>query len=365
MTAHATREEGDSIVAVEGLAVWHGPVPAVRSLDLTVRRSEILTLLGPSGCGKTTTLRAIAGLEAPRGGRIAIDGRTVFDAGRGVNLPPEKRGLSMVFQSYAIWPHLTVFENVAFGFRARGIGGDRVREAVRRSLALVGLDALAERPATRLSGGQQQRVALARAIACDPGVILLDEPLSNLDAQLRLAMRAELKELQRKLSLTAIYVTHDQEEALVLSDRILVMRQGEVEQAGAPAEIREAPASRFVAEFMGVRNIFPCMVAGGQGGRPVAMLTGGVRLETRAAATSTGPTFVCFRPTSVRLFAAANGGGYPGTLVRRALLGDLMQSVVRSGELEICAHHFPGDGLSEGDSVRWSVAPDACFLVRA
>ena len=200
-----------SAVAVEALTVVHGSVPAVRDVSFTARRGEVLTLLGPSGCGKTTTLRAIAGLETPRQGRITIGDRTAFDAVHGDNLPPERRGLSMVFQSYAIWPHMTVFENVAFGLRARGVANGELPGAVQRSLDLVGLGALADRPATRLSGGQQQRVALARSIAGDPAVILLDEPLSNLDAQLRLAMRVEFKALQRRLELTAIYVTHDQE----------------------------------------------------------------------------------------------------------------------------------------------------------
>jgi iron(III) transport system ATP-binding protein len=224
-------------VVVDALTVAHGAVPAVRDISFTALRGQLLTLLGPSGCGKTTTLRAIAGLETPRQGRIAIGGHAVFDSARGENLAPERRGLAMVFQSYAIWPHMTVFQNVAFGLRARGLASRDLPEAVRRSLDLVGLGSFADRPATRLSGGQQQRVALARSIAGDPAVVLLDEPLSNLDAQLRLAMRAEFKALQRRLELTAIYVTHDQEEALVLSDRILVMRDGIIEQEGTPAEI--------------------------------------------------------------------------------------------------------------------------------
>ena len=201
-------------VVVDALTVAHGAVPAVRDISFAALRGQLLTLLGPSGCGKTTTLRAIAGLETPRQGRIAIGGHAVFDSARGENLAPERRGLAMVFQSYAIWPHMTVFQNVAFGLRARGLASRDLPEAVRRSLDLVGLGSFADRPATRLSGGQQQRVALARSIAGDPAVVLLDEPLSNLDAQLRLAMRAEFKALQRRLELTAIYVTHDQEEAL-------------------------------------------------------------------------------------------------------------------------------------------------------
>jgi iron(III) transport system ATP-binding protein len=229
---------------VEGLVVRYGPVIAVDGIGFRVERGEHLTLLGPSGCGKTTTLRAIAGLEAPSAGRIVIDGMPVCDVVAGQNVPPERRGLSMVFQSYAIWPHMTVFENVAFGFRVRGIARGKARPAVERALALVDLAGLADRPATRLSGGQQQRVALARAIAYDTKIVLLDEPLSNLDAQLRLQMRTELRDLRRRLGFTAIYVTHDQEEAFALSDRIIVMRGGRIEQQGTPSEIHRAPCTR-------------------------------------------------------------------------------------------------------------------------
>jgi iron(III) transport system ATP-binding protein len=350
-------------VAVEGLAVAHGAVQAVRSLGLAAQGGEVVTLLGPSGCGKTTTLRAIAGLETPSAGRIAIDGRTVFDAAAGIDLPPEQRGLSMVFQSYAIWPHMTVFENVAFGLRARRAKRGDIAASVRRGLDSVGLGAFADRPATQLSGGQQQRVALARAIAGNPGVILLDEPLSNLDAQLRLAMRAEFKELQRRLGLTAIYVTHDQEEALVLSDRILVMRDGLVEQMGTPAEIHDTPRTRFVADFVGVRNILPCEVRR-DGDRAVALLDGGVRLGVSGKAPD-GAGCVCFRPISVRLSPHPEAGAAAATLTGATYLGDWMQYELRAGELTICARTLPRGDLKEGAKVFWSVPPDACFLVLA
>ena len=319
-------------VAVEALTVAHGSVPAVRAISFTARRGEVLTFLGPSGCGKTTTLRAIAGLETPRQGRIAIGGQTVFDAARSENLPPERRGLAMVFQSYAIWPHMTVFENVAFGLRARGVASRDLPDAVRRSLDLVGLGAFADRPATRLSGGQQQRVALARSIAGDPAVILLDEPLSNLDAQLRLTMRAEFKALQRRLELTAIYVTHDQEEALVLSDRILVMRDGIIEQEGTPAEIHDAPKSRFVAEFVGVSNILPCDVAGPQDAA-IAVLSGGVQLPVRDQ-WHRGSACVCFRPINVRISRDPRRVRASGDGDGASYLGDLMQYELRSRDLQ-------------------------------
>jgi iron(III) transport system ATP-binding protein len=350
-------------VIIEALTVAHGSVPAVRDVSFTARRGEIMTLLGPSGCGKTTTLRAIAGLETPRQGRITIGNRIAFDAGNGANLPPEKRGLSMVFQSYAIWPHMTVFENVAFGLRARGIANGELPGAVRRSLDLVGLAAFADRAATRLSGGQQQRVALARSIAGDPAVILLDEPLSNRDAQLRLAMRAEFKALQRRLELTAIYVTHDQEEALVLSDRVVVMRDGVIEQAGTPAEIHDAPKSRFVAEFVGVSNILPCDVSE-QNGTPVALHPSGVRLATRPSDLR-GSACICFRPINVRLSLSPDPSAQSATVISASYLGDLMQYELRSGDLVICARGLPNSELVEGAAVFWSVPPEACFLVPA
>jgi iron(III) transport system ATP-binding protein len=350
-----------SAVIVEAVSVAHGSVPAVREVSFTAPRGEVLTLLGPSGCGKTTTLRAIAGLETPQQGRITIGNRTAFDAANRTNLPPERRGLSMVFQSYAIWPHMTVFENVAFGLRARGVANAELPEAVRRSLDLVGLAAFADRPATRLSGGQQQRVALARSIAGDPAVILLDEPLSNLDAQLRLAMRAEFKALQRRLGLTAIYVTHDQEEALVLSDRIMVMRDGVIEQSGTPAEIHDAPSSRFVAEFVGVSNILPCDVIAASGA-PIAMLDGGVRLSVRPT-DLTGSACVCFRPINVRLSSRPDPSAQAATVSSASYLGDLMQYELRCGDLAICARGLPNPELIAGTTVFWSVAAESCFLV--
>ena len=350
-------------VVVEDLAVGHGPIEAVRSLSFSAQRGEVVTLLGPSGCGKTTTLRAIAGLETPRAGRMGIDRRMVFDAATGIDLPPEQRGVSMVFQSYAIWPHMTVFENVAFGLRARATKRGEIAASVQRGLKSVGLADFANRPATRLSGGQQQRVALARAIACNPSVILLDEPLSNLDAQLRMEMRAQFKELQHRLELTAVYVTHDQEEALVLSDRILVMRDGLVEQTGTPAEIHDRPRTRFVADFVGVRNIFPCDVER-NGDAASAVLDGGVRLPVRGSAPD-GASCVCFRPISVRMSPQPETGAVEARLTRATYLGDLMQYELRAGELQICARALPRGDLVEGATVFWSVPPHACFLVTA
>jgi iron(III) transport system ATP-binding protein len=357
------RDAVQGAVVVERLEVAHGAVVAVRGISLAARHGEVVTLLGPSGCGKTTTLRAIAGLETPTAGHIAICDRVVFDRARGVDLPPERRGLSMVFQSYAIWPHMTVFENVAFGLRARGVRGAELTDAVRRGLDSVGLSAQSDRPASRLSGGQQQRVALARAIAAKPGVILLDEPLSNLDAQLRLAMRAEFKALQTRLGLTAIYVTHDQEEAFVLSDRIAVMRDGIIEQWGSPASIHETPATRFVADFVGVRNVLPCAVRP-EGDGFATLLDGGIELRARGPAPP-GDACVCFRPLFVSLSTDQPPGALPATIISAVYLGELMQYELSANGVEICARGLPRAEFHPGASVFWSVPPDACFLVAA
>lgn len=226
-------------------------VPAVEEVSFHVHPGEFFTLLGPSGCGKTTTLRLAAGLEEPDDGEIRLRGAPIASPRRGIFLPPDKRQMGMVFQSYAIWPHLTVFENVAFPLRVRREPPGAVRQRVLEALELVGLRGLEERGATELSGGQQQRVALARALVYTPTLLLLDEPLSNLDAKLREQMRFELRALQRKLSLAILYVTHDQTEAMTLSDRIAVMQRGHFEQVGTPDEVYERPATPFVGDFLG------------------------------------------------------------------------------------------------------------------
>jgi ABC-type Fe3+/spermidine/putrescine transport system ATPase subunit len=242
-------------IEVDRLQLYYGNVPAVRGVSFNVLPGEQLTLLGPSGCGKTTTLRAIAGLEQPTAGEICIDGVTVYSSQHGINIRAEKRGLSMVFQSYAIWPHMTVFENVAYGLRVRRTAAAEIAERVDHALEMVQMRSFASRRAAQLSGGQQQRVALARAFVFSPSVLLFDEPLSNLDAKLRADMRIELRELQHRLGITSVYVTHDLEEALAMSDRIVVMRDGLIEQTGTPDEIYRLPNSTFVADFVGSANL--------------------------------------------------------------------------------------------------------------
>lgn len=251
----------------------HDATKAINGLDLTIEEGEFFVLLGPSGCGKTTTLRCVAGLEQPDGGEIVIGDRTVDRPQGGVWVPPEERGVGMVFQSYALWPHMTVRQNVEYPLRARqraggkSGGADTLRRQANNAMALVGLDAHAERYPAALSGGQQQRVALARAIAAEPELLLFDEPLSNLDAQLRLKLRIDLRRIQREVGHTAIYVTHDQSEALAVADRIAVMKQGRLEQLGTPSEIFLAPASRFVAGFVGFDNFIAAHRAGTEGER--------------------------------------------------------------------------------------------------
>ena len=223
-------------IEVSELVIRYGDVVAVNGIGFTIQAGELVTLLGPSGCGKTSTLRAIAGLEDPSSGVIRLGGQTMYSSAERRNVPSEKRGLSMVFQSYAIWPHMTVAENVAYGLTLRKLPRAEVEQTVRRVLDMVRMSGYADRPASKLSGGQQQRIAVARAIAFSPTVLLFDEPLSNLDAKLRTEMRVELRELQRQLDITSVYVTHDQEEALAISDRIIVMDHGVIEQIGTPED---------------------------------------------------------------------------------------------------------------------------------
>jgi iron(III) transport system ATP-binding protein len=249
-----------SEVVLENVSRMFGGLAAVNGVNLKVATGEFVTLLGPSGCGKTTTLRMVAGLEETSAGRISIGNRIVNDPAKGVHVTPDRRRLGMVFQSYAIWPHMRVFDNVAYPLRVRRRPESEIKQRVETALKLVEMERFAERAATALSGGQQQRVAIARALVFEPEVLLLDEPLSNLDARLRTQMGDEFRSLQKRLGITALYVTHDQDEAMALSDRVVVMQRGAILQTGSPEQIYQQPASEAVASFFGSPNMLDATV---------------------------------------------------------------------------------------------------------
>jgi iron(III) transport system ATP-binding protein len=272
-------------VVIEGLVkIFEGGVRAVDDVSLTIPQGEFVTLLGPSGCGKTTTLNCVAGLERPDAGRIAVGTSVLTDVARSVVLEPERRDLGMVFQSYALWPHMSVFDNLAFGLRLRKVPRAEIATRIKSTLELVELAGLEKRYPYQLSGGQQQRVALARAVVAQPRVLLLDEPLSNLDAKVRERARFWLRDLQRRLGITAIYVTHDQAEALAISDRIAVMSAGRVLQYAPPSDIYERPTSRFVAEFIGRSSFLSGVVVGTSAGRIQVKLAGSGTVVSAATA---------------------------------------------------------------------------------
>ncbi len=311
-------------VAIESLAVRFGAVEVLRDVSLSIADGEFFCLLGPSGCGKTTLLRAVAGFVEPAAGRILFDGRPV----QGV--PPARRDTGLVFQNYALWPHLTVAQNVAFGLEVRKVPAPERERRVREALALVRMEHLAERQPNRLSGGQQQRVALARALVVQPAVLLLDEPLSNLDAGLRVELRAEIREIQRRTRRTAVYVTHDRAEALALADRIAILRDGRIEQLGAPEELYDRPISPFVAGFVGDCNRLFGEVAADEGGRVLVRGAWGA-VEARATGRERpapgAPAQLLLRPECLRLLPAAPSapGRLRGRIARRIFLGEVVQ----------------------------------------
>jgi iron(III) transport system ATP-binding protein len=348
-----------------------GTVNAVDGVNFSIAAGEIFTLLGPSGCGKTTTLRLVAGLEEPDGGEILIRGITVAAPNRRLFAPPEKRQLGMVFQSYAIWPHLTVFENVAFPLRVRRNAAETVRQQVNQALEMVGLGGFAERGATQLSGGQQQRVALARALVYEPAILLLDEPLSNLDAKLREQMRVEIRALQRKLGLTVLYVTHDQAEAMTLSDRIAVVNGGRFEQIGTPEEVYENPGTSFVAEFLGRVISFEGRIAKSPTGCWIEFPDGAGRCRldsgTACSLADGAPARVITRPENVEICAA--GGPAPNHLAAMieqvAYLGERFEYHVKAAGVSVILlapkkqRFHPGENVQLAlDPARLSVRPE-------
>ncbi|HTU02784.1 MAG TPA: ABC transporter ATP-binding protein [Candidatus Sulfotelmatobacter sp.] len=370
----AAPADRDSVPRIEvaDLTVRYGDTVAVNGVSFRVARGQQLALLGPSGCGKTAILRAVAGLEQPASGRIRMDGALVHSRVDGVDVPAEERGISMVFQSYAIWPHMSVFDNVAYGLRVRKLGPKTVAEKVDWALGLMHMQEYAQRSASKLSGGQQQRVALARAIAFSPNVLLLDNPLSNLDARLRVEMRVELRELQQALALTSIYVTHDQEEAFATSDQVIVMNRGRIEQIGTPEEIYNAPRNRFVAAFVGAANIIPGQLHDGarDAGRVVFDMAGGVTLQARAPHGFQGDERqVAVRTAYIALKAAGGPDGagaanqVAGRVRRRLFHGDFIQYLVEWPAGELVVRRPPTDLFEEGTPILVSFSPEHCILL--
>ena len=321
----------EPVLRVRGLVKAYGDVRAVNNVSFDLSAGEVLTLLGPSGCGKSTTLRMIAGLESPDEGEIWVRGRLVASSAAGIMIPPERRRVGLVFQSYAIWPHMTAADNIAYPLKLRRIDRDTIASKVAELIRLVKLDGLGGRMATELSGGQQQRVALARALVYEPDLLLLDEPLSNLDSVLRKEMRIQLKALQARLATTVLYVTHDQEEAMALSSRVIVMNQGRIEQIGSPSAVYERPATRFVQDFVGqtIRvtgtvNSDATQIAIGSGMIPIA--------SVRPATLRAGAEIeVSMRPEDVLLQSSARPSdvGLAGNVVEVTYFGDRLECAIR------------------------------------
>ena len=350
-----------------------GEVRALRGVSFEVVKGQLFTLLGPSGCGKTTTLRCIAGLEQPLGGEISINDRAVFSASNGTFVPPEQRRIGMVFQSYAIWPHMTVFENVAYPL-ANTMSRKDLTARVEQILERLGLGGLADRLAPNLSGGQQQRVALARALVAEPEVLLLDEPLSNLDAKLREQMRFELKALHESLNITSVYVTHDQEEALALSDRIGLMVDGQLLEVGAPADLYLHPAHRITVDFLGVSNFVAVQVkrTGNQPGDEMLVESPlGTFVARRSVEWQEGmPALLFFRPEYVEFYdenSPSDNGTNTGTGIveRVTFLGNSADVVIRCGEITLRVRAHPARTPAPGKFVRYSVPPESCIIFPA
>ena len=348
------------VLEVENLVVRYGTVVAVNQVGFDLDAGKSLTLLGPSGCGKTTLLRSIAGLEEPTGGRISLYGDPVFDAKAKIRVPTERRNLSMMFQSYAIWPHMTVFDNVAYGLRLRKVPDAELRKRVMDALDMVGLAGFADRPSPNLSGGQQQRVALARSFVFNPRLILFDEALSNLDAKLRTQMRFELKALQSKLGIAAVFVTHDQEEALVMSDKVLVMRSGRIEQQGSPLEVYFHPLTPFVADFIGGSNVIAVSSAEVPASGDVTFSTGGGPLTGRSTRELERCSAVAVKTVHVRLSTSKpdSANVFEALVEQRTFVGDFVAYRLRWGDLQLKVHQ-PSTDLHECGARVWcNISPE-------
>jgi len=343
-------------VHFDGVVKKFGDVTALKGLDLTIDPGKLVTLLGPSGCGKTTTLRLIAGLEMATSGSIHIGGEDV------THLTATYRKVSMVFQSYALFPHMTVRQNVAYGLTVKSMPKAEAAEKADHGLELVGLSGFGDRLPSELSGGQQQRVAVARAIVLEPEVLLLDEPLSNLDAKLRRHVREEIRQIQQRLGLTAVYVTHDQEEAMAVSDRIIVMKNAEVAQEGPPRDLYEAPNSAFIADFIGDANLAACEIEALLGDQAKVSMDG-LTYEVRNNALSKGPAKLVLRPQNLRL-TTADQIGIKGEVSYAAYLGKEIQYTVESavGSLFVVSGVLEKP-FKQGDAVTVQFDPDLARLV--
>jgi iron(III) transport system ATP-binding protein len=345
--------------------VGRATVRAVDRVSLDAPHGKVLTLLGPSGCGKSTTLRCVAGLERPDDGEILFDDRVMFSRARRTFTPPDRRNVGMVFQSYAIWPHLTVFENVAYPMEVRRRPRREIQDRVGAALALVGLDGLEGRPAPYLSGGQQQRVALARALVYEPEVLLLDEPLSNLDAKIRESVREDLRALQRRLGITTVYVTHDQLEALALSDVVAVMHLGRIVEVGTPQELYARPQTRFTATFLGeISYVTGTAEADGESTVTVRTPWGPVRGGLAATVSSGAPVVAGIRPEHVTLSSQRPPGApnvLAGTVMTTSYEGTRVKYRVAVGDLTILAYGAPH--FSAGEQIHVAIDPTQVIVL--
>lgn len=349
-------------IRIINLSKTYGKVTAVNNVNFSVKDKEFFSLLGPSGCGKSTTLRCVAGLEEPTAGEICISDALVNSPVEDVNVPAEMRPVGMVFQNYAVWPHMTVFENIAYPIKIKKLSKTVTREKVSAALHMVGLESLAARYPSQLSGGEQQRVALARALIKEPDVLLLDEPLSNLDAKLREQMRFELKELQRRAGIPILYVTHDQAEALAMSDRLAVMNAGRIIQVGSPAEIYTRPADRFVADFIGLMNFLPCRVVERSAGTATVELQGSHRMTIADRSSHDGTCTIAARPEDITLDPA---GQIPCQVEVRNYLGNLIDYKVRAGEQILRVQTRNTEVFEEGDKLGLTIHRAMLFSLAA
>ena len=362
--------EKNFMVKIESLEKYFGEdverVHVLKGVSLEIPEGSLYTFLGPSGCGKTTTLRCVAGLERPEGGRISIDGKAVFASGERVYVPTNKRPIGMVFQSYAIWPHMTVFENVAYPLTIQRRPKSEIRQKVEDVLKIVGLHGLEDRPAPKLSGGQQQRVAFARALVNEPKVMLLDEPLSNLDAKLRVQMRFEIKALQRRVNITTIFVTHDQSEALAISDQIAVMHAGRLIEVGTPHQLYSRPKRKFTATFLGLTNLIEGKVLDlGADSRPGKIETAkGVLSFIPAAGLAKGqPAVLSIRPEHIQVHKQQPQGlenVVEGTIKEAILMGDAYHCQIAVGDMLLAVHTHPFLSMNPGEKVYLHLDPQSC-----